>query len=49
MDLPLSVNDRVIAQKREEFIFTKLRENKNLAKISELTVHTRFTQVLMFY
>ena len=38
-DLPISVNDRVIAQSREDFIFTKLRicGNKNLAKISEFT------------
>ena len=41
-DLPISVNDRVISPFREDFIFTKLRilfrENKTLAKISELTV-----------
>ena len=38
-DLQVSVNDRVIAQNREDLIFTKFRENKNLAKISEFTVY----------
>ena len=40
LDLPISINDRVILSFREGFIFTKLRicENKVLAKISEFTV-----------
>ena len=43
-DLHISVNDRVISVFREDFIFgnfayAKFRENKTLAKISELTVH----------
>ena len=37
-DLPISINDRVILPFREGFIFTKLREKKVLAKISEFTV-----------
>ena len=37
-DIPISVNDRVISPFREDFVFTKLRENKTLAKISEFTV-----------
>ena len=36
--LPRSINDRVILPFREGFNFTKLRENKVLAKISEFTV-----------
>ena len=40
LDLPISINDRVILSFREGFIFTKLRicENKVLAKNSEFTV-----------
>ena len=34
----ISVNGSMISQVRESFIFTKLRENKTLAKISEFTV-----------
>ena len=42
-NLPISINDRVILQIREGFIFTKLhicevRDNKVLAKISEFTL-----------
>ena len=37
-DLPLSINERVIVPFPEGFIFTKLRQNKVLAKISEFTV-----------
>ena len=37
-DLPISINERVILPFREGFIFTKFRENKVLAKISEFTV-----------
>ena len=37
-DLHILVNDRVISPYRESFIFTKFRENKTLAKISEFTV-----------
>ena len=35
---PISVNDRAISSFREGLIFTKLRENKTLAKKSEFTV-----------
>ena len=37
-DIPISLNDRVISPFRKGFIFTKLRENKTLAKISKFTV-----------
>ena len=37
-DLPISVNDEMISPFREGYIFTKFRENKALAKISEYTV-----------
>ena len=45
-DIPISINDRVILPFLEGFIFTKRRENKVFAKISEFTVpdshqHTR--------
>ena len=37
-DLLISVNDRVISPIREDFLsYAKFRENKTLAKISELT------------
>ena len=35
-DLPISINDRVMLPFREGFIFTKFRENKVLAKSSNL-------------
>ena len=38
-DLPILINDRVILPFREGFIFTKFREKKVLAKISEFTVY----------
>ena len=37
-DLSILVNDRVNSAFREDFIFTKFRENKTLAKISKFTV-----------
>ena len=40
LDLPTTTNNRVILLIREGFIFTKFREDKTLAKISEFTVST---------
>ena len=37
-NLPLSVNDRVITSFRDDIIFTKIREYKTLAKMSDFAV-----------
>ena len=41
-DLPISVKDKVILPFREGFVFTKFREKKIFAKISEFTVVISF-------
>ena len=49
LHVPTSVNERVISQFREGFIFMKLREIKTRAKISEYTVSKAHTLDILTY